>query len=157
LKEVSKIASKGFEFVGMLDGSNATPVIRDFILSTAAAHKTGDLMVVASDGDLTQATTSTTEVTAVCMETIAAADITAGTTTAKCAIITHNQIWRCSMNSATCTIVIGYAKTVDTIDANTLDPSGTSGAGILLSRDMTDDDGYVLAEIVFSDTTFGNV
>ena len=42
----------------MLDGSNATPVIRDFILSTAAAHKVGDLMVIETDGDLTQAATN---------------------------------------------------------------------------------------------------
>jgi hypothetical protein len=90
------MATRGFEFAYMLDGSSATPVIRDFILSTAAAHKKGDLMTVASDGDVTQATAGAGEVIGVMQEAVAAADITAGTTTAKMAIITRNQVWRCS-------------------------------------------------------------
>ena len=151
------MSSRGFEFAGMLDGSNATPVIRDFILGTASAYTMGDLVVQAADGDVDKVTTGITEVTGVMMETVPAAAITAGTTTAKVAIITRNQIWRCSMDSATCTIVCGYAKTVDTADCNTLDANGTGGSAILLSRDMVDDDGYVLAEVVFPDTTWGNV
>jgi hypothetical protein len=150
------MSSRGFEFVGMLDGSSATPCIRSMVLGQASAHHIGDLMIQASDGYLDLVTTSTGEVTCVCQEEIAAADISAGTTTAKVAMITSNQIWRCSMDSATCTIVVGYAKTVDTADANTLDADGSSGGAILLSRDKTDDDGYVLAEVVFPDTTFGN-
>lgn len=101
------MASQGFEFAYMLDGSHATPVIRDFILSTAAAHKVGDLMVIESDGDLTQAAATATEVTAICQEAIAAAAVTAGTTKVKCAILTRNQVWRCSADAATMSGVAG--------------------------------------------------
>ena len=67
------MATRGWEFAYMLDGGSGTPVIRDFILSTAAAHKVGDLMVLETDGDLTQAAATATEVTAVCQEAVAAA------------------------------------------------------------------------------------
>ena len=50
------MSSRGFEFAYMIDGSNATPVIRDFILGAAAAHKVGDLMLVQSDGYIDQVT-----------------------------------------------------------------------------------------------------
>jgi len=142
----------------MLDGSNATPVIRDFILSTAAAHHPGDLLCVASDGDLTQVTTATTEVTAICQEEVAAADITAGTTKAKCAIITRNQIWRCSMDAATAsTAIIGYGKAHDMVDCRTIDADNIDhGAMCVLRKDQYDDEGNILAEVIFLDTTFGN-
>ena len=89
---VKNMATRGFEFAYMLDGSNATPVIRDFILGVAAAHKVGDLMKVQTDGFIDQVTGTTTEVTCVMQEAVAAADITAGTTKAKAAIITRNQV-----------------------------------------------------------------
>lgn len=149
------MATRGFEFAYMLDGSNATPVIRDFILSTAAAHKVGDLMTIETDGDLTQAAAGDDEITAVCMEAVAAAAITAGTTKAKMAIVTRNQVWRCSMDAATTALVAGYTKTVDIVDCNTIDADG-SGAKAILVDTGTDDDGNVMAYVVFSDTTFGN-
>jgi hypothetical protein len=152
------MATRGFEFAYMLDGSNATPVIQDFILSTAAAHKKGDLMVLCTDNDgpLTQAAATATEVTAVCQEDVAAADITADTTKAKMAIITRNQVWRCSMDAATTALVNGYTKTVDIVDCNTIDADGSSGKAILVDASTLDDAGNVLAYVVFSDTTFGN-
>ena len=150
------MATRGFEFAYMLDGSNATPVIQDFILSTAAAHKKGDLMVAENDGDLTQAAATATEVIAVCQEDVALADVTAGTTKAKMAIITRNQVWRCSMDAATTALINGYTKTVDIVDCNTIDADGSSGKAILVDASKTDDDGNVLAYVCFSDTTFGN-
>jgi hypothetical protein len=150
------MATRGFEFAFMLDGSNATPVIRDFILSTAAAHKVGDLMTIASDGDLTQAAAGDDEITAVCMEAVAAAAITAGTTKAKMAIVTRNQVWRCSMDAATTALVAGYTKTVDIVDCNTIDADGSGAKAILFDASGLDDDGNALAYVVFSDTTFGN-
>jgi len=139
----------------MLDGSNATPVIRDFTLGAAAAHHVGDLLKIQSDdGYVDQVTTSTSEVTVVCMEEVAAADITAGTTQAKCAIITSNQVWKCSMSGVTA-IKQGIG-TVDTTDCNTLDHDATSGGIHLLDGTALDDDSYTLAYVVFSDTTFGN-
>ena len=44
------MATRGFEFAYDLNGSNATPVIRDMILGVAAAHEIGDLMVIQADG-----------------------------------------------------------------------------------------------------------
>lgn len=150
------MASRGFEFVGYLDGSNATPVIRDFILSTAAAHNIGDLLTIESDGDLTQETGSVGEATAICQERIAAADVTAGTTQVKCAVLTRNQIWRCSMDAATTTAVKGYTKTLDVADTNTIDADDPDNGSMILYDTDTDDDGNVLAYVVFADTTFGN-
>jgi len=142
----------------MLDGSNATPVIRDFTLGLAAAHKVGDLMKVQTDGYIDQVTGTTTEVTCVMQEAFAAADITAGTTKGKAAIITRNQVWRCSTDATTAaTALIGTVKTWDTTDCNTIEASDvTNGAMIVVDTSELDDDGNVLGYVVFADTTFGN-
>lgn len=151
------MATRGFEFAFMIDGSNATPVIRDFVLGVAAAHAVGDLMLIQSDGYADQVTGTTTEVTGVMMEALAAAAVTAGTTKAKMAVITRNQVWRCSMDAATTALVVGYEKNLDTVDCNTLDADdGTNGSCIILDVDNLDDDGNVLCYFTFSDTTFGN-
>ena len=150
------MASRGFEFAYMLDGSNATPVIRDFTLGVAAAHAVGNLMLMQSDGYIDAVTTATGEVTCVMMEALAAADVTAGTTKGKAAILTRNQVWRCSMDASSTSFVVGYTKTIDTVDANTLSATDSTGGGAILVDTDTDDDGNVLAYVVFSDTTFGN-
>ena len=151
------MASRGFEFSHMLDGSGATPVIRDFTLGEASAHLVGDLMLVQADGYIDDVTSTTTEVTCVMQEAVAAADITAGTTVGKAAIITRNQVWRCSMNAATTAFIVGVTKTIDTVDKNTISATDeTGGKMILVDASTLDDDGYVMAYVVFSDTTFGN-
>lgn len=152
------MATRGFEFAYMLDGSNATPVIRDFTLGAAAAHLVGDLMLVQSDGYIDAVTGSTTEVTCVMQEAVAAADITAGTTTAKAAIVTRNQVWRCSTDASTAaTALIGTVKTWDTVDKNTIDADDVSNGGMIVVDTSTlDDDGNVIGYVVFADTTFGN-
>jgi len=159
---VKNMATRGFEFAYMLDGSNATPVIRDFILGVAAAHKVGDLMKVQTDGFIDQVTGTTTEVTCVMQEAVAAADITAGTTKAKAAIITRNQVWRCSTDATSAaTALIGTVKTWDTADCNTIDADDvTNGAMVVVEGSPApadlDDDGYVIGYVCFADTTFGN-
>lgn len=151
------MASRGFEFVGMLDGSNATPVIRDFVLGVAAAHHIGDLVIMQSDGYVDQASGTVTEVTGIIQEEVAAAAITAGTTTAKVAVLTRNQIWRCSMDAASTTAKVGYTKTLDVADANTIDADDLSNGSMCpVDITKTDASGNVLAEVVFLDTTFGN-
>jgi hypothetical protein len=143
----------------MLDGSNAYPVIRDFTLSTKAAHKVGDLMVLGTDNDgpLTQAAATATEVTAVCMEAIAADAVTADSTKVKCAILTRNQVWRCSMDDNHTTWVVGYTKAGDIIDCNTLDHDNPDhGCCTLVDASEKDDEGNVIAYVIFPDTTFGN-
>lgn len=150
------MASRGFEFAYMLDGSNATPVIRDFTMGTALARVPGDLMLLNSSGYLVPVTGSTKEVTGVFQETMAAADITVGTTKGKLAIITHNQVWRCSMDASSTAAVVGSTKTIDTVDHNTIDADDLSNGSMVLVDTDTDDDGNVLAYVAFTDTTFGN-
>lgn len=153
------MATRGFEFAYMLDGSNATPVIRDFTLGAAAAHKKGDLVLIQSDGFADQVTNTTTEVTGVMQEDIAAASIVAETTKGKVAILTRNQVWRCSMDASSCaTVIVGYTKTLDTVDCNTIDADDITN-GAMCPIDVTsdtDEDGNVIAYVVFLDTTFGN-
>lgn len=150
------MATRGFEFAYMLDGSNATPLVRDFVLGAAAAHKVGDLMLIQGDGYVDKVTNTTTEVTGVIMEAIAAADVTAGTTKVKMAVITSNQVWRCSMDAATTALEIG-TKTLDTVDCNTLSATDETGGGIVIfDNTELDDEGNVLAHVVFADTSFGN-
>lgn len=151
------MASRGFEFAYMLDGSNATPVIRDFKLSATAAHKVGDVVTLATDGDVVQVTAGTTEITGVMQEAFAATKVSAGTTLGRVAIAMREQVWRCSMDATTTSGKVGFMKTYDIVDANTISASDTAGgAMILVDKSETDDDGNVLAYVVFSDTTFGN-
>jgi len=149
------MASRGFEFAYMLDGSPGTPLIRDFVLGAAAAHKKGDLMIVESDGYINAATASFSEVTCIMAEALAAADVTAGTTSGKAAIITRNQVWRCSMDASTTALLVAYTKTGDIVDANTIDADGSSGTMCILDVSGLDEDGNVLAYVVFQDTSFG--
>jgi len=140
----------------MLDGSNATPLIRDFRLSAVARHRVGDLVTMSTIGNVIQQTVGTTEVTGVMQEAVATVDITAGTTLAKVALITRNQVWRCSMDTTTTSLYVGYSKTLDITDTNTLDADGTIGSIVLVDKSRLDDDGNVLAYVSFLDTTFGN-
>lgn len=150
------MATRGFEFAYNLDGSGLTPLIKDVTLGVAAAHKVGDLMLIQSDGYADQVTTTVTEVTGVMMEALAAADITAGTTKGKMAIITRNQVWRCSMNATSTAFLPGFTKTIDTVDCNTVSATDSTGGAMILWDTGTDDEGNVLAYVVFSDTTWGN-
>jgi len=160
------MATRGFEFAYMMDGSPATPVIRDFTLGVAAAHLVGDLMLVQSDGYIDAVTNTTTEVTCVMMEAVAAGDITAGTTTAKAAILTRNQVWRCSTGAATAaTALVGTVKTWDTSDKNTIGATDITGGAMIVAEgepgadDISshfDEEGFVIGYVVFSDTSFGN-
>ena len=151
------MASQGFEFAYMLDGSNGAPVIRDFTLGAAADHLVGDLMIVQSDGYIDAAANNATEVTCVIMEQVLTADVTAGTTEAKCAVLQREQVWKCSMDAATTALIPGYTKNVDIVDKNTVDADGAgSGAMCLVDVSKFDTDGNILAELVFLDTSFGN-
>ena len=150
------MSTRGFEFAYMLDGSNATPLIRDFKLNAAAAHKVGDLVTIGTAGDMIQQTVGTTEVTGVMQEPFAATEVTAGTTLGRVAVLMREQVWRCSMDATTTSLIVGYSKTLDILDCNTLDADGTIGSICLVDASELDDEGNVLAYVVFSDTTFGN-
>ena len=156
------MATRGFEFAYMLDGTQAVPVVRDFILSTAVAYKQGDLVTSESDGDVTLMTTGIdgTFVTGVMAESVAAGDITAGTTNGKVSIVTRNQVWKCSTDASTAaTAIVGYIKKWDTVDANTIDASDVTGGNMIpveVNTAKLDDDGNLIGYVVFADTAFGN-
>lgn len=151
------MASSGFEFAYNMDGSNKTPKTIDVILGVAQAHKAGDLMLIQADGYADQVAGSIDEVTGVMAQSKAAADITAGTTTAEMYVIARDQVWKCSMDASTSTAVVGYTKTLDTVDTNTIDADDiTNGSMTLVDKSQLDTDGNILAYVVFSDTTFGN-
>ena len=71
------MASRGFEFAYMLDGSGATPVIRDMTIGVDQAHLMGDAVIMCSDGFIDQAANGATEITGVLQEAKTAAEITA--------------------------------------------------------------------------------
>ena len=148
------MATRGFEFAYMLDGSNATPVIRDFTMGETSAYKVGDLVTMQSDGYVDKETASAAEVTGIMMESVTPA--AAGATSAKVAILYSSQVWRCSTDGTSCAAVTGYTKTVDVADQNTIDASDITNGSMTKVDAGTDDDGNVLLYVVFSDTTFGN-
>ncbi len=107
-----------------------------------------------SDGYVDKLTASIDEVTGVMMESASAPS--AGVTKAKVAILTRNQVWRCSMDATTTSAVIAYTKTIDVADQNTIDASDITNGSLTLVDTGTDDEGNVMAYVVFSDTSFGN-
>ena len=149
------MATRGFEFAYQLDGSTATPVIRDLPVDGTDAYAIGDLCLINSDGQLARVTDGTTEVSAVIME---ARSSGSDGDELKAAILTREQVWRCSMDASSTAFVVGYTKTIDTVDHNTISATDETGGGmILVDASETDDEGNVLAYVVFADTTFGNV
>jgi hypothetical protein len=151
------MATSGFEYVGDLNGGNLVPVIQDFTLGVAAAHKKGDAMKIQADGYIDQVAGSIDEITCIMQETVAAADITAGTTTAKAAIVTSHQIWRCSCDASTAATAVAWAvKTLDTVDCNTIDADDvTNGSLMPVGTDGLDSDGNLIIKVVFCETSAG--
>ena len=151
------MATRGFEFAHSLLTNGPTPLIRDLPVHGTGAYDIGDLVLLASDGQVARVTGTTTEVTGV-MQEARLASVGADGDSMKVAIITRNQVWRCSMDASTAaTAIVGYTKTLDTVDHNTIDADDiTNGRMILFDKSQLDDDGNVLAYVVFSDTTFGN-
>jgi len=147
------MATRGFEFAYMIDGSNATPVIRDFAVDGTGAYAVGDLTLVNSDGQLARVTGSTTEVTAVIQEAR-----TSGTDGAllKAAIITHTQVWRCSMDATSTLAQEFYDKLIDTVDHNTIDADDLINGRMMLVDTDTDDESNVLAYVTFRVPSAGN-
>jgi hypothetical protein len=149
------MATRGFEFAGTIDGSNNPPVVVDLTLGETTDYLVGDIVAIQSDGYADKLTASVGEITGVMMEKVTGAS--AGVTKGKVAIATRHQIWRCSMDASSTTAKVGYTKTIDVADQNTIDADDLSN-GSLIAWDVSrsDSDGNVEALVVFADTTFGN-
>jgi len=146
------MATRGFEFAYSFDGS--TPTIRDIPVNGTGAYAIGDLCVINSSGYLAKVTGSTTEVTAVIQE--ARSSGTSGASL-KAAIISSQQVWRCSMDDTSTSAVAWYTKTLDTVDHNTIDADDiTNGRMMPVDVSQTDDDGNILAYVVFRVPSLGN-
>jgi len=152
------MATRGFEFAGALDRSGVTPTIHDLPVDGTGAYAVGDLVLLNSSGQCAAVTSSGKEVTGVIQEDRPALGAADGDIV-KVAIITRNQIWRCSMDASTSSAVVGYTKTIDVADANTLDADDLSNGYAILWKygDNFDSDGNLIAYVIFGDTTFGNV
>lgn len=150
------MATRGFEFAYMLDGGNATPVIRDWeMVADSAGYEQGDLLVINSSGRADKAAAAATEVLGVVMER--EPDAVSNDDTLKIAIITRNQVWRCSTDASSVSGVKGYTKTQNIVDENTIDADViTNGAMCVVENTDTDDDSNILMYVNFVDTTFGN-
>lgn len=151
------MSTRGFEFAYNLDGSNNPPVIRDFTLGVAAAHKVGDAMKIQTDGFIDQVAGSIDEITCIMQEAVAAAAITAGTTQAKAAVVTSNQVWRCSADAATAATALPFAiKTLDTVDCNTIDADDvTNGSMMPVEWGELDSDGNLIIYVCFVEPSVG--
>lgn len=149
------MATNGFEFAGSLNRAGATPTIHDLPVDGTGAYAVGDLTLLNSSGQLAAVTSTMTEVTAVIQEARAALGAADGDIV-KAAIITSDQIWKCSMDATTTSAVVGYTKTCDVADANTLDADDISNGSAIFWKSGTDDEGNILAYVLFADTTFGN-
>lgn len=147
------MATRGFEFAYMLDGVGS-PTVRDFPLGETTAYKVGDVVAIQADSYSDKLTASVGEVTGIMQEAVTPAS--AGATSAKVAIVTHNQVWRCSTDATTCAAVTGYTKTVDLADANTIDASDITNGSLIKVDADTDDEGNVSLYVIFANTTFGN-
>jgi hypothetical protein len=148
------MASRGFEFAFDLNGAS-TPMIKDFTVGAASTYAVGDLVCIQSDGYVDLLTTSIGEVTGVVMEGIASTAAVASSSEIKVAIATPSQVWKCSMDSSSCTAIVGYCKTLDTNNAHQIDAGDkTNGSLILFDKSKTDDEGNVLGYVMFHDVTF---
>jgi hypothetical protein len=152
------MATRGFEYAYALDGSEKTPVIRDFTMGTASLSiSVGDLMKIDASGYVVPASNTIGECTGIAQEAFGTASISVGTTQLRTAILTREQVWKCSINATSTAFVVGYTKTIDCVDRNTISATDSSGGSmILVDKSELDDDGNVLAYVVFADTTFGN-
>ena len=94
------MATRGFEFAYYIDGSTGSPVIRDWtMVADASGYLKGDLLILDSSGLADKAGTSTDSVVfAVCQETDTGS--VGASTKMKVAILTRNQVWRCSADAS---------------------------------------------------------
>lgn len=150
------MATKGFEFFGSLDRSAVTPTITDLPVDGTGAYAVGDLVLLNSDGQCAAVTGSAGECTGIIQEARPALGAADGDEV-KVAILTRNQIWRCSSDATSTAAVIGYTKTCDVADTNTMDADDISnGFLIYWGSGGLDKDGNAIMLVIFSDTTFGN-
>jgi hypothetical protein len=142
------MATRGFEFAYSLDGDR--PTYRDYPVSGTGTYAIGDLLVFTS-GKLAKAANTVATVSAVCQE---ARDSGVDGGLLKVAVITKDQVWRCSSDGTSLTAALG-ARTQDIVDSNTIDADDAANGSLAVYDTAVDDDGNVLVYVNFTLTTFG--
>jgi hypothetical protein len=122
----------------------------DMPMSGTGAFAKGDA-VVFSSGKLTKVTNTVATVSGVVQEARASGSDGG---LLQVALATKNQVWRVSADDTTLSATLG-ARTLDVVDANTLDASDATNGSLVLIDSDTDSDGNVLAYVAFSITTVG--
>jgi len=148
------MSTRGFEFAYYIDGSTGSPVIRDWpMVADTAGYVKGDLLVLtATSGMADKAGTTPTIVFGVCQETDTGS--VAASTEMKVAIVTRNQVWRCSTDASAITNwVTGVTRAGTVVDENTIDASGhTGGSLIMIDTGTIAGDTNVVAYVCFNAT-----
>lgn len=142
------MATKGFEFAYSLDGS--IPTVMDLPVNGTGAYAKGDA-VVFSSGKLAAVTNTVATVSAIIQERRASG---ADGGLLRAAVVTPQHVWRCSADAATISASIGD-RTLDVVDANTLDADDATNGSLALIDTDTDDAGNKLCYVTFTNTTFG--
>lgn len=144
------MATNGFEFAYSLDGS--TPVERDFPVSGTGTFSAGDLVVLSS-GKLTKAGNTVNTVAAVMQETRTTG---ADGDLMRAAILTNQQVWRCSFDAATYSASIG-TRTQDIVSSRLLDADDATGGSLALVEARVDphDATYAVGYVVFTNVQMG--
>lgn len=143
------MATQGFEFAYSLDGS--VPVVREFEVDGTGSYGVGDLVTFTS-GQLAKVANTANTVAAVLQESRASGS---DGQKMKAAIITSQQVWRCSFDAATYSASIG-ARTQDVAGSRLLDADDAGNGSLVLIDAVADPHatnpvGYV----VFSNVHFG--
>lgn len=143
------MATQGFEFAYSLDGS--VPVVRDFEVGGNGTYGVGDLVVLASE-QLVKATNTVSTVAAVLQEGRASGS---DGDKLKAAIITNQQVWRCTFDAATISAPLGI-RTQDIASSRLLDADDAAN-GSLAVIDVVDDphDTKPIGYVVFTNVQFG--
>lgn len=143
------MATQGFEFAYSLDGS--VPVVRDFEVDGTGTYGVGDLVVLAS-GQLVKAANTVSTVAAVLQE---ARSSGSDGDKLKAAIITNQQVWRCTFDATTFSASLGI-RTQDIASSRRLDADDAAN-GSLAVIDVVDDphDTNPIGYVVFTNVQFG--
>lgn len=143
------MATQGFEFAYSLDGS--VPVVRDFEVDGTGTYGVGDLVVLAS-GQLVKAANTVSTVAAILQEGRSSGS---DGDKLKAAIITNQQVWRCTFDAATFSASLGI-RTQDIASSRLLDADDAAN-GSLAVIDVVDDphDTNPVGYVVFTNVQFG--
>lgn len=144
------MTTNGFEFAYALDGS--TPVERDLPVSGTGTFSVGDL-VLFSSGKLTKAGNTVNTVAAVMMETRTTG---ADGDLMRAALLTNQQVWRCSFDAATYSASMGV-RTQDIASSRALDADDATNGSLALveARDDPHDAAYAVGYVVFTNVQLG--